>query len=120
MTELLYHNGEDMSNNGTENPVKEETFLTHSLRVIPAIASSLVEAGMEILSVYVSLVGTKVAEIHVYSKTIPNLQKWALTRVIHPEILPHGEDHTKVVYTVDGVKIFSVMTEQEQDKYYPF
>ena len=112
MSTEIYHETEEMST------LSDREFITHSLRVLPAIIGSIQEAGMEVLSVDVSVAGQRYARVHIYHSSIPLLMEWALLRVIHPEIRPHGDDE-QVVYTVDGIEVFALLTEEDRERYFP-
>jgi hypothetical protein len=105
-TEYYHKNGE-----------KSMGILAHALRVWPNIISSLNESDVYILSVkWFST--DNCPEIHVCN--IPQLKAWALPRVVHPRLEEHGDIYPwKVVYTVDGIDVFALMTEEERAEYYP-
>lgn len=130
--ELSYHNGDNLSNPNTADianiptPDKwfrrgmsesEISFLTKSLRVLPAIVSSLAAAKLSVLSVDIST-NSLTTRIHIYCMDIPGLIDWALNRVVHPEVRPHGKEH-QVVYTVNGIEIFALLNKEAKEKYFP-
>jgi len=105
-TEYYHKNGE-----------KSMGILAHALRVWPNIISSLNESNIYILGVMWHSMDSN-PEIHVHN--IPQLIAWALPRVVHPRLEEHSDIYPwKVIYTVDGVDVFALMTEEERAEYYP-
>ena len=105
-TEYYHKNGE-----------KSMGILAHALRVWPNIISSLNESNIYILGVMWHSMDN-CPEIHVHN--IPQLIAWALPRVVHPRLEDHSDIYPwKVIYTVDGVDVFALMTEEERAEYYP-
>ena len=100
-----------------KNGEKSIQILTHALRVWPSIVSSLLENDIYIVGMRWDSVDN-IADIHVHN--IPQLQAWALLRVVHPRLVENGEIYPwKVIYTVDGVNVFALLTAEEKERYYP-
>lgn len=105
-TQKYYKNGE-----------KSTQILNHTLRVWPSIINSLMESGVYIIGVRWESVDN-LAEIHAHN--IPQIQAWALSRAIHPKIVPNGEIYPwRVIYTIYGVDVFTLLTVEEQERYFP-
>lgn len=100
-----------------KNGEKSIQILNHALRVWPSVISSLLENDIYIVAMHWNSVDN-IAEIHV--DNIPQLQAWALPRVVHPRLVEHGEIYPwKVIYTVDGVDVFALLTTEDKERYYP-
>ena len=100
-----------------KNGEKSIQILTHALRVWPSIVGSLLENDIYIVGMHWNGVDN-IADIHV--DNIPQLQAWALSRVVHPRLVEHGEIYPwKVIYTVDGVEVFVLLTAEDKERYYP-
>ena len=130
MLNTSYHAENTMSNPEKEDIVskfwvennkgmseKEINFLTHTLRVLPAIIGSLADSMLNVLSVDIST-NFCTARIHIYYLDIPVLKIWASLRGLEPDIRPHGEEH-QMVYTVDGVEVFALLSDEDMERYFP-
>ena len=96
---------------------REIDFLTHTLRVLPAIIDSLAESMLNVLSVDI-IPSFCTTRIHIYYLDIPMLKIWASLRGLAPDIRPHGEKH-QVVYTVGGVEVFALLSDEDMGRYFP-
>ena len=100
-----------------KNGEKSTQILTHALRVFPSIIGSLMENDVYIVGISWNSVDN-VADIH--TNNLPQLQAWALPRVVHPRLIPNGDIYPwRVIYTVDGVDVFALMTADEKERYFP-
>ena len=100
-----------------KNGEKSTQILTHALRVLPNIIGSLMENDVYIIGIMWTTTDNT-AEIHVHN--IPQLQAWALPRVVHPRLVPNSDIYPwRVIYTVDGVDVFALMTAEEKERYFP-
>lgn len=100
------------------NGEKSMEILYHGLRVFPAIVDSLRESGVYILCVRWDAVDN-LCEIH--ASGTPQIQAWALSRAANARLIEEGGDSYpwRVIYTVDDVNIFVLLTAEDKEKYFP-
>lgn len=112
MATEMYHETGKMST------LSNAEFIHHALEVIPGIVETLEAADVGIISVDINLVGERWARVHVSGFDIPNLIEWGKIHSVCPEILPHMMC-SQAVYTVDGVDVFALLSDEEQERYFP-
>lgn len=114
MSTTSYHKEDSMSI--PVNSKGEMDSMLHALRVLPAIITSLNDAGVRIVAWdYWN------GETRLHTSRIKALKEWALFRVVHPELKPwHDQLYSyEVAYVIDGIRVFCLLTKEEQEEMYP-
>lgn len=114
MSTTSYHKEDSMSI--PVNPKGEMESMLHAFRVLPALITSLNDAGVRIVAWdYWN------GETRLHASRIKALKEWALFRGVHPELKPwHDQLYSyEVAYVVDGVRVFSLLSETDQKQEFP-
>lgn len=112
MATEMYHETGKMST------LSDAEFMHHALGVIPGIVQTLEAADAGVISVDINLVGDRWARVHVSGCDISNLIEWGKIHAVCPEILPHRMCN-QAVYTVDGVEVFTLLSDEDTGRYFP-